>query len=169
MLSPELRGGVAARGMVNDDSADGSSEVAAVIVRAELCAYCDKDWNELASDAVESVDLGDETLATEGRDWRSDVKVATACLSTSAESAADAFCLPLLARLGLDWVVSSLRLRDCARVLSAMLRRADARSDPRDRDPAVERAAAWTGGSVELRTVRACFDGGGPRRVVNRL
>ena len=43
MVSLWARGGVAALAMVKDDSAEGSSDEGAVVVRAELCAYWESE------------------------------------------------------------------------------------------------------------------------------
>lgn len=70
MFSLVARGGVAALpadGMEKDDSADGTCEDGAVVVRAELCAYCEREWNE-PSDPVDKEERGDDALATDGRD-----------------------------------------------------------------------------------------------------
>jgi len=61
---------------------------------------------------VERLERGEDTVATEGRDWRSDVKVATACLSTAAVSSAEALRLPLSTLLPLGRLASCWRLRD---------------------------------------------------------
>lgn len=113
MFSVFTRGGVAALGTVGmekDESADGNSEQGAVVVRAELWAYCEREWKE-PSDPADREERGDDALAIDGRDWRSDVSVATAFLSTSAASSADCFCFPLLL-FALTRVASSFRLRD---------------------------------------------------------
>lgn len=113
MLSVFARGGVAARatiGMEKDESADGNSEEGVEVVRAELWAYCEREWKE-PSDPADREERGDDALAIDGRDWRSDVSVATAFLSTSAASSADSFRFPL-PLFALVREASSFLLRD---------------------------------------------------------
>lgn len=153
-------------------------EVGAVIVRAELCANCEKECMEPGSEVAEMLDRGEEVATDiEGRERNKEVNVAAAFMSISESSiisceleddtrliertpVEDSLRLPLSSlsfrALDLSWAEVAAAL---ALALEGFL----------GGDTGFGLAGAGTGGSWGLWIVRARLVGGGARMEANKL